>query len=86
MAGYMTYWPQEQLRKLKKAGDYGPIKVIFGSIHTKMPSISKVKIGDIIYPVTLSGGHLLLWSGCQSSEWRADLTTCYGKPGITMLP
>ena len=60
MAGYMTYWPQEQLRKLKKAGDYGPIKVIFGSIHTKMPSISKVKIGDTIYPVTLSGGTLIV--------------------------
>lgn len=60
MAGYMTYWPQEQLRTLKKAGDYGPIKVIFGSVHTKMPSIAKVKIGDVIYPVTLSGGALVV--------------------------
>ena len=60
MAGYITYWPQEQLRKLKKAGDYGPIKVVLGSVHTKMPSIAKVKVGDVIYPVTLSGGTLIV--------------------------
>ena len=58
MAGYITYWPKEQIRKLEKAKDRGPIKVVFGSIHTKMPSISKVKVGDVIYPVTLSNGTL----------------------------
>lgn len=60
MAGYITYWPKEQIRKLEKAKDHGPIKVILGSVHTKMPSISKVKVGDVIYPVTLSNGTLVV--------------------------
>ncbi len=58
MAGYITYWPKEQIRALEKAGDHGPIKVVLGSIHTKMPSIKSVRVGDIIYPVTLSSGTL----------------------------
>ena len=31
MAGYMVYWPGEQIRKLKKAKDTGPIRVVLGS-------------------------------------------------------
>lgn len=58
MAGFITYWSKEQVGKLKKEKDNGPISVIFGSAHTKMPSIKSVKEGDIIYPVTVSGGTL----------------------------
>lgn len=62
MAGYITYWPQEQVKKLmrKKDGDTGPITVVFGSVHTKMPSIKSVKIGDCIYPVTIDHGDLCI--------------------------
>lgn len=58
MAGYITYWPKEQIKKLQKEKDNGPIKVIFGSVHTKMPSIKKVKAGDTVYPVTIDNGTL----------------------------
>ena len=58
MAGYMVYWPGEQIRKLKKAKDTGPIRVVLGSVHAKMPSIAGVKPGDVIYPVTLEKGTL----------------------------
>ncbi|MBD5135804.1 MAG: hypothetical protein HDT39_07565 [Lachnospiraceae bacterium] len=58
MAGYITYWPKEQIRNLERENDKGPITVIFGSIHTKMPSIKSVKVGDIIYPVTLVNNSL----------------------------
>lgn len=58
MAGFMTYWSKEYIKGLKKAGDNGALSVIFGSHHTKMPSISSVKVGDIIYPVTLADGTL----------------------------
>lgn len=62
MAGYITYWPQEQMKKLrrKKNPDNGPITVVFGSIHTKMPSIKSVKVGDVIYPVTIDHGDLCI--------------------------
>ena len=58
MAAYMTYWPGDQLRALKKAGDTGPIKVVLGSIHTKMPSVDSLQVGDIIYPVSVIKGTL----------------------------
>lgn len=60
MSGYIVYWPQEQVRKLKKMKDTGPIRVILGSVHTKMPSVAKVKAGDVIYPVTLEKGTLFV--------------------------
>lgn len=53
MEHYIVYWPQDIVNNLKKAGDKGPIKVVYGSIHSRMPSISSVKEGDIVYPVTL---------------------------------
>lgn len=58
MSGYIVYWPGEQVRKLRKAGDTGPIRVVLGSIHTKMPAVKSVKPGDVIYPVTLEKGVL----------------------------
>ena len=53
MAGYMVYWPQDRVQELKRAKDNGPIKVVFGSIHSRMPAITSVKVGDIVFPVTL---------------------------------
>ena len=53
MAHYMVYWPQDWVEELKKAGDKGPIKVIYGSIHSRMPTIASVKTGDVVFPVTL---------------------------------
>lgn len=58
MSGYIVYWPKEQVKNLKKANDTGPIKVVLGSVHTKMPSIKSVKEGDVIYPVTIEKGIL----------------------------
>lgn len=58
MAGYITSWPKEQIRKLIREKDNGPIQVIFGSVHTRMPSIKSVKAGDVIYPVTIEEGTL----------------------------
>ena len=53
MAGYIVYWPQDRVKELQKAGDTGPVKVVLGSVHARMPSIASVKVGDVIFPVTL---------------------------------
>jgi len=53
MAHYIVYWPQDWVQELKKAEDMGPIKVVFGSIHSRMPSIVSIKVGDVVFPVTL---------------------------------
>ena len=65
MAHYMVYWPQDQVEALKKAGDKGPIKVVLGSIHSRMPTIASVKVGDVVFPVTLMKKKLYAWPGCQ---------------------
>lgn len=53
MAHFMVYWPQDRVEELKKAGDTGPIRVVFGSIHSRMPTIASIKVGDVVFPVTL---------------------------------
>ena len=53
MAGYIVYWPQDRVKELQKAGDTGPVKVVLGSVHARMPSIASVKVGDVIFPVTV---------------------------------
>lgn len=58
MAGYITYWSKEHIKNLEKAKDNGPLVVIYGSQHTKMPTIQGIKEGDIIYPVTLMNNNL----------------------------
>lgn len=58
MAGFMTYWTKDYIKSLKQAEDHGEQSVIFGSHHTSIPSISSVKVGDVIYPVTLAQGTL----------------------------
>ena len=58
MAGYMVCWPQDRWKEIKKAGDTGPIKVVYGSIHARMPTIASIKVGDVVFPVTQMNKHL----------------------------
>lgn len=58
MAGFITYWSKDHIQDLKKENDTGPICVVFGGLHTSMPTIASVREGDIIYPVTVAQGTL----------------------------
>lgn len=58
MAGHIVYWGKDYVKELEKAGDTGPFKVVYGSQHQIMPSLSAVKNGDIIYAVTIQNGTL----------------------------
>ena len=49
----MVYWPQDWVSELNKAGDTGPVKVVYGSIHSRMPTISSIQVGDVVFPVSL---------------------------------
>lgn len=53
MSGFITFWSKDYIKQLNKHKDNGKLCVVYGSQHTKMPSISAVKIGDIIYPVSI---------------------------------
>ena len=43
---------------IKKNCDNGNFCVVYGSQHTRMPSISALRIGDIVYPVSIKDGTL----------------------------
>lgn len=53
MSGYITFWSKEYVKQIEKHNDNGPFCVVYGSQHTRMPYISSLKIGDIIYPVAI---------------------------------
>lgn len=58
MSGYITFWSKEYVKELEKAGDSGPLCVVYGSQHTRMPYISSLRVGDVIYPVALRNKRL----------------------------
>ena len=47
MAGYMVCWPQDRWKEIQRAEDTGPIKVVYGSIHSRMPTIASIQVGDV---------------------------------------
>jgi len=65
MSGYMIFWSQDHVKKLKKAGDNGPIQVVYGGRHTKEPSLKKIKVGDVIFPVALEKERLVVMARLQ---------------------
>ena len=74
MAGYITYWSREHIRRLERAGDGGPLSVVYGGPHTAMPSIASLKAGDVIYPVTIRDGTLCVMArmGVETVEPALD--------------
>ena len=65
MSGYMIFWSQDHVKKLKKAGDNGPIQVVYGGRHSKEPSLKKIKVGDVIFPVALEKDQLVVMTRLQ---------------------
>ena len=53
MPGYVVYWPKDRLQEIQQAKDIGPIKVVFGSIHSRMSTIASIQEGDLVFPITL---------------------------------
>ncbi len=58
MSGFITFWSKDYVKSLEKSGDKGPFSVVYGSHHTRMPSISSIKKGDIIYTAAILQGTL----------------------------
>lgn len=89
MAGYITFWSKEHIRKLEKARDTGPLSVIYGSHHTKMPSIAAVRAGDVIYPAALLQGTLCVMARLQVERVEPALDYLMrevGFPGGALIP
>ncbi len=89
MAYYTVYRPQDWLDELRKSDDNGPIKVVFGSIHTKMPSIASIKAGDIVFPVSLLDKHLYIMARLEVTHKERAFDYCIrelGAPYSSLVP
>ncbi len=53
MSGYITFWSKDYVKQIEKHKDNGPFCVVYGSQHQRMPHISALEVGDIIYPVAI---------------------------------
>lgn len=89
MAYYTVYWPQDHVEALKKAGDTGPIRVVFGSIHNRMPTIASVREGDVVFPVTLMKKRLYAMARLPVTHRECAFEYCLrelGGPYGALLP
>lgn len=83
MAHYMVYWPQDRVAELKKANDEGPIKVVLGSIHSRMPTIVSIKVGDVVFPVTLMKKKLYVMARLPVTHREPAFDYCLRELGAT---
>jgi hypothetical protein len=60
MSSYFVLWPNDWCKLLAQANDAGPLQVVYGGPHASVPSLGKVKVGDIIYPITIKSGQLFI--------------------------
>jgi len=89
MSGFITYWSKDHVRALQRAKDSGPLSVIYGGPHTKMPSIANVKAGDIIYPACIQDGTLCAMArlAVEKIEPALDyLMRELGRPAAALIP
>lgn len=89
MAGYITYWSKEHVRALERAGDRGPLTVIYGGPHTKMPSIAAVRPGDVLYPASIRDGTLCAMARLEVERVEPALEYLMrevGRPAGALVP
>jgi hypothetical protein len=60
MASYIIFWAKERIESYIKNGDNGPLSVIFGGPHQSQPPFGKIKIGDKIFPITVTNGKMYI--------------------------
>ncbi|TVT43724.1 hypothetical protein FNT36_06460 [Hymenobacter setariae] len=84
MDSYFILWPNDWCKSLAQANDYGPLQVIYGGSHTSVPSLGKIKSGDIIYPVSIKNGQLFV-IGSMQVERIIDATIYLTKQAINRI-
>lgn len=84
MNTYFVLWPNDWCTLLEKYGEKGPLTVIYGGPHLSVPSLKKVEIGDIIYPVRVSKGYLYILGRMEVAQFE-NANDYLTKEGITTL-
>lgn len=83
---YVTLWTLERCKWLHQVGDQGPLEVIFGGVHTSLPSLGAVAIGDVIYPVAVKEGGLCVIARMEVESLVEPDDYISAKQGFTRPP
>lgn len=59
---YFVNWSQDRCRGLRKNGDVGPLRAVYGSPHTSAPKLSKYGVGpgDRLFVTALDKGQVCI--------------------------
>ena len=60
MNSYFILWPNDWCKRLLQVNDFGPFEAVYGGPHTSVPSLGKVAVGDLIYPISVKDGKLFI--------------------------
>lgn len=84
MNAYLILWPNEWCKLLEKANEKGPLKVIYGGEHMSVPPLTKVTIGDKIYPIRILNGCMYIL-GCMQVDSIVDANNYLMQQDITTI-
>src|SRR5262245_45258523 len=65
---YTVFWSQRRVGPLEKLpADAKPFSLLFGGPHISQPSFSRagVRLGDLLYPISVSKGYLQILGRMQ---------------------
>lgn len=60
MEFYTTLWPNDWAKQILKNDKDSILSVIYGGPHSSQPSLNRVKVGDVIFPVRVESGNLYI--------------------------
>lgn len=89
MSGFIIYWSKEYIDKIKKCESEEKLSVVFSGYSTKLPSLKSIKVGDIVFPVTLYNNQFLVMSRLTINKIEPAfdyLMRETGKPYNCMFP
>jgi beta-glucosidase/6-phospho-beta-glucosidase/beta-galactosidase len=68
MSSYIIFWNKNRIETYSKNDDIGPLSITFGGPHQSQPVLGKIKIGDIIFPITVIDGVMYILGRMEIEE------------------
>lgn len=68
MEFYTTLWANDWAKQIQKNDKNSILSVIYGGPHSSQPSLGKIKVGDVIFPVRIESGKLYIMGRMQLRE------------------
>ena len=72
---FTVMWSSEYLRWIRRSRDGGPLSVVFGGPHKRMPSLASVEPGDLLHVIAVQAGGIHLIARMRVA--RLDCPFCH---------